>query len=1010
MHIHRTITGWLLLFGFGLLHAQAGPDNSESVYRLKPEDPEAYFFTPENYHIRADGAMDVSDALQEAINQVKTEKNFGILFIPEGKYRISRTIYIPGAVRLIGYGQNRPEIILGKNTPGYQKEVASDQGLANYMFWFTGRMVTEGSEPGDAGAGTFYSAISNINFTIEDGNPFAVALRTHFAQHGFVSHSVIHIGNGKAGLFDVGNEMENVRFLGGDYGIYTNRTSPGWPMMMVDTYFEGQRKAAIRTNEGGLTIVHMHVKDVPVAVEMVEQRADRLFLEDCLFENVWQAGVVISVEENAMSQVNLLHIDCKKVPVLAAFLQSGNTVDVPDKIYRVGEFTCGLVMEDMGSDSEFKTIIDIEPLQRLPLQGERDIPSLPDMETWVNIKELGAKGDGETDDTKVFQDAIAEYKHIYVPQGWYRLTETLKMEPGTKLIGLHPFATQFVLNESEPGFSGFGSPKPLVESSRGGEDMINGIGINTGGYNYRAVGCKWMAGEKSMLNDIKFVGGHGTMRRPVQSSGERTGSSGRNGGRWEREISSPSNPVYARGKDLAWDNQYWSLWVTDNGGGTLKDIWTANTYAANGLYISNTSTRGRIYAMSLEHHVRNEARFAHVSNWRMYALQFEEEGVEGNDCLMVDISNSANLMFANQWMYRTIRVSTPQPIGVRISNSRNIEFRNLHNYTQKLQVVEFPVYEMNKNIPVYPWDFARLTITGDEPGGYRVTSEAWEAVKIASGFVFGTGLTADSRGSVYFCEHDRKRIYKWSAQEHQISLLADYPWKPFTLATDTEDNLLVIFRYDPQPGYLVDGEQETVPRLPDDNPMYSGWGNGGWAARAYSINPLNPDHTFSPLKRVPSGEVIRVEKAIYPASRWRSDFDQTVVYTPEYCFVAPDGVTVIPETYDLGRSAALSEAIPGQAFYVSKEINKTTVQLDVAVDGKVSNMEEIAPRGEYSTAVDTHGNLYIADGQIFIYDKNHQEIRRIQLEERPISIAFGGEDMKTLFVTTHGSLYGIRTE
>lgn len=34
--------------------------------------------------------MDVSDALQAAINQVKKEKNFGILFIPEGKYKSAR--------------------------------------------------------------------------------------------------------------------------------------------------------------------------------------------------------------------------------------------------------------------------------------------------------------------------------------------------------------------------------------------------------------------------------------------------------------------------------------------------------------------------------------------------------------------------------------------------------------------------------------------------------------------------------------------------------------------------------------------------------------------------------------------------------------------------------------------------------------------------------------------------------------------------------------------------------
>jgi len=979
--------------------------SEKSVYGEKPEDPEAFYFTPENFNIRADGIMDVSDALQAAINSLKTEKNFGILFIPEGTYRISRTIYIPRAIRLVGYGKKRPLIVLAEQTPGYQEEVAEDKGRANYMFWFTGNLVSGEDRPRDAGAGTFYSAISNIDFAIRDGNPHAVALRTHYAQHGFVSHSVINIGNGKAGIFDVGNELENVRFIGGDYGIYTHRTSPGWPMAIVDTYFEGQRKAAIWTREGGLAIVNMHVKDAPVAVEMAPDRPDRIFMEDCLLENVSRAGIIVSTENNSMCQVNMLNVRCRKVPVYAEFTESGSRLEAPDRNYLIREFTHGLVIEHLADDSRYRTYTDLADAPPVLPEMHRKIPSLPEMNSWVNIRDLGAAGDGETDDTEAFRKAIAAHRNIYVPQGWYRITGTLKLRPGSRLIGLHPFGTQLVLNESEPAFSGFGGPVPMVESSAGGDDQVNGIGLKTGAYNYRAVACKWMAGEQSMMNDVKVVGGHGTLRKP-QPGEEVNGR--RNWRGREREISSPDNPVHARGADLAWDNQYWSLWVTNGGGGTFKDIWTANTYAASGLYVSNTSTPGRIYAMSLEHHVRNEARFSNVSNWRMYAFQFEEEGLEGRDCLMMDISDCRDLLFANQWMYRTIRVSTPQPVGVRVSNCRNVQFRNLHNYTQKLQVVEFPVYDLNRKLAAYPWDFAKLTITGDEPPGLMLPSETWEVRKLASGFVFGTGLTADSKGNVYFAEHDRKRIYSVSAGEGTIRMISDHPWKPFTLSTDTHDNLLVIFRYDPQPGYLVNGEQESVDRLEDDNPMYSGWGNSGWAARAYAMDPDNPDATFRPLQKLSRGTLPKVAQAIYPASRWRSNFDEAIVYVPDSMFVAPDGVTVIPETYDLGRSASLTAAIPGEPFFVAKEINKTLVRLEVAENGTLSNPAEEFSRGEYSIAKGPDGNLYVADGQIFVLDSNFEELRRINLEERPISMAFGGTDGKVLFVTTHSSVYAIR--
>jgi hypothetical protein len=972
----------------------------ESVYTQRPEDREAFCFTA-----RGDGRTDVSDALQDAINQVKRERNFGILFIPEGKYLISKTIYIPGAIRLIGYGAKRPEFILTRNSPGYQEEVADDKGRASYMFWFTGGIVEPGGPVRDANAGTFYSAMSNINLRIEDGNPHAVALRTHYAQHSFVSHVAVYAGKGKAGLFDVGNEMENVAFFGGDYGIYSTKASPGWPVMMVDSYFEGQRLAAVRCQETGLAMVNMQVKNVPSVFDIDPEHAERLYIENSSFENVSGPAFIISNADNSNNQITLRNVYCRNVPLLARYRRSGEETAVGHRMYHIRDFAHGLQIDNLAARAVYRTVTDIVPIAKMPPALPRDIPPLPGMETWVNLRDLGAAGDDVADDTRAIQDAIDRYDNIYVPQGWYRITETLRMKPGTHLIGLHPFATQFRLAESTPAFSGFGAPKAMLESSIGGENIFNGIGINTGAYNYRAVGVKWMASAGSYLNDVKFVGGHGGMSKPGPSAPQayRQPAAAR--------ISSPYNPVAAQGMDMAWDNQYWSFWITNGGGGTIKDVWSASTYAASGLYINNTSTPGRIYAMSLEHHVRNEARLKNVSNWKIYAFQFEEESRESRDCQPLEMEDCSDVMVANLYMFQVIRVNTPYPHSIRTWNCRNLEFINVHNYAQTLYPAVNPLYDINRDIDIRPWDFQRLLITGQEPRRQPVVNAAGRMERLATGFEYAQGITGDSKGNIYFCESRMRRIYKWSADSNTLSLVADFPWKPSTLAVDSEDNLLVSFRYDPQPGYMIDGRQEAFAPLPDGSgTSYAGYGNDTSPMLFYSIDPDNPEETIRPLQLAPMGTVAGVHKALYPSNRRRDrhDFNTAALYVPQKCFIAPDGKTIIPQHFDLARCAALQEAWPGRPVYASDEYRKRTVRMDVAQDGKLSNLRYFVEWSEYNAAVDDEGNVYIADGQIYVFDKDGNEKGMIEVPERPTTIRFGGADGKTLFITTRRSLYSVR--
>jgi len=980
---------------------------SHSVYTLRPEDPDAVYFTPESYGFKADGKSDVTEALQRAINDVKIKYAFGILYLPEGEYRITKTVTIPSNVRVIGYGKKRPVIYLAEKTPGYQTE-------RNYMIWFTGGLAREGQRPSDAGAGTFYSAISNVDIRIGKGNPQAVGIQSHFAQHSFLSHiDFVLADDALAGIWNLGNEVEDLRFFGGQYGIISSRPSPSWPVMVVDTYFEGQKKAAVLGKDLGAAFVGMHVKNVPVAYECDDNTRDIVYIERALFENVSDAAVKIAVEGIATNLINLQDVTCSNVPVAVYYKPSRKAVRGTGKAYNIKSFTYGITYDAADAEPSIREVCEINPVAKAPTSVAKDLRPLPGMETWVSVRDYGAVGDGVTDDTAAFEKAIAENEVIYVPTGWYRLTHTLKMGPNTKLIGLHTYASQFVLTESEPAFSGFGAPVPMVESYPGGDNILNGIGIFSGAYNYRAVGLKWQSGADSYINDVKFVGGHGTLRKPVPvdpnaQPAVRAGSGSMRG--FFRAPSSPTAPVYVQGKDQAWDNQYWSLWITNGGGGTIKDVWSADTYAAAGLYISETQTPGRIYAMSLEHHVRSEARMTNVANWKIYCLQFEEEGTEGPDCLNMEMSGCRDITFCNLWMYRVIRVQTPKHWGFRIWDSKDITVNNMTSYTQIVPILETPLYDVNKDIPVPTWNIVRLNLTGQEASRRAAPTRLYEPVRLADGFELAAGATSDSKGNVYFSEHRQKKVYKWNADSGKLTFVADFPWKPLALATDTQDNLLAIVRYDPQPGYMIDGKQETVPVLADDNPDYSGWGNGGWTVRVWSIDPDKGESSFTALPLVKSSSLSGLQRVWHPGARRRPDFTKIAENMPEYSYLATDGKTSIPETFDLFRCSAVFPVRPGQAqdVYVGDELNKTSVAFSVNADGTLRRKGIFAPFSQYCTIADAAGNVYIADGDVAIFDKDGKPVRRIHMEDRPISLTFGGKNAELLFITTSRGLYAAR--
>jgi hypothetical protein len=962
-----------------------------SYYTDHLDDARAVYLTRDKFGVHGDGIADDSEVLQEAINKVQETTYQGVLFLPPGRYRITKTIYIWPSIRVIGFGATRPVLVLGPHTPGYQ------QGPTYMIFFAGGRPGTDQASrpsrqaangiPPDASPGTFYSALSNVDIEIQDGNPGAVGVRAHYAQHCFLAHMDFHLGSGLAGIHDGGNLAEDLHFFGGKYGIWTRKPSPGWQFTVIDSSFEGQSEAAIREHEAGLTLIRPRFKNVPTAIAIDANYSDELWVKDARLENVTGPAVIISVENNPRTEINMENIICRSVPVFALFRESGRQVPGPKEMYEVTTFSHGLHFGDIGATPAIQDVFDAAPLAALPPAVQSDIRGLPPMNTWVNVRGLGALGDGSTDDTAALQKAIADHKTIYFPSGKYRVTETIVLKPDTILIGLHPSVTRILLADGTPAFQGVGSPKPLLEAPKGGDNIVTGIGLYTNGINPRAVGLKWMAGKDSMVEDVRFLGGHGTID-PDATPEERRKV-------WQQIY----NNTHTAESDITrrWDAQYPSLWVTDGGGGTLVDIWTPSTFAQAGLYISNTSTNGRVYQLSSEHHVRNEVVLHAASNWQIYALQTEEERGEGGFALPLEIRDSSDITIANLHMYRVVSSYQPFPYAIKVSDSKNIRFRNIHCYSDSKASFDNTVYDQTHDVELRAREFAWLTISGAAPQIYPaqpppVLAEGAKVEKVAGGFFNISGGAVDSAGNLYFVDARWQMIYRWSPASRRLSVVRDNPLDPVELAFDKSGNLIVV----------------------------SYEGNG-------IVYTLAPDSEFGQITLLkPEPNVPRPGMtSVLPVDEWRNenDFLEYVQRKKPYQFVSLDRSTFIPagedfvtgelyygsKVHDVLHAFGLAPASIGKTFYISDESEQKTYSSTIGEDGTPTNLNLFAEMGGEGVAEDAQGNVYLAAGQIYVYSPTGKLLGTIDVPERPSQLLFGGAERKTLFIAARSSLYAVQT-
>jgi sugar lactone lactonase YvrE len=422
-----------------------------------------------------------------------------------------------------------------------------------------------------------------------------------------------------------------------------------------------------------------------------------------------------------------------------------------------------------------------------------------------------------------------------------------------------------------------------------------------------------------------------------------------------------------------------------------------------------------------------------VENWELYALQTEGERGESESASSLEISRSRNVTIANFHGYRVVRSYRPFPYAIRISDSRDIRFRNIHvdnnsalgncspsgecrQYVRSGKVSYGTcIFDPVLNEEVRDREFAYLNVSGVRSAPRPaltspVLAPGAKVERLATGFYNSAGGAVDAAGRLYFVDARWHRIYRWSPQEKKLEIVRDNPLDPVNLAFDNAGNLLVV-------------------------------SSGGSTMAVYTIRPDGPEDELTLLEKEPAGERPGMTPVL-PVNYWvNGDFTNTLnAVTYEYVsleemfeklmttrkawnYVSPDRTVFIPAddvivqgpphlgykwAYIL-QAYGLVKAAPGRPFYVTNESEQRTYRGRVNPDGTLAELRLFAEQGGESLAQDAKGNVYMAAGQVFVYSPEGRRVDIIEVPERPLHLVFGGKDGRTLFILTQASLYAVRT-
>jgi hypothetical protein len=412
------------------------------------------------------GHTDATRAIQRAVNDARDHDL--VCFVPEGTYLISDTISceqqvrkldkprhtdgltqhywdLPHRIVLFGSAKGkRPVFKLAPDAKGFD-----DPAKPKMLVWIWAQTRHDAPGKQEPVWGKEQSNISfnhyfrGIDIDVR-GHAGAIGIRHAGSQGSALFDSTILAEGAYAGMSDCcgqGGGTYNIQVIGGRHAIVIDPDSR-FPIL-TGCVFEGQTGAAITYAEGGSQVPTLLVgcqidSTAPAAIDLSTQPGYAgISIVDSVIAMRGGGTVVrtsrpqnIYVENTAVSGARLLTTGAVPLPASPEWL----------RVERFSSHLAGGVNLINGSvSSGMVQVIAAAPAApdyaAIRAHHYQSPPHFDDLDA-VNVKAFGAKGDGRTDDTAVFRQAIAASDKVFVPKGSYCLNGTIRLRPNTQLFGL----------------------------------------------------------------------------------------------------------------------------------------------------------------------------------------------------------------------------------------------------------------------------------------------------------------------------------------------------------------------------------------------------------------------------------------------------------------------------------------------------------------------------------------------------------------------------------------------